>query len=253
MKKEQAQAALAAAYMDTRASSTRTIRSSSTPAPKLVLVDTGTGEVAFTASKGKTGRLSPTWRRRASTRRSFDAVIVPHYHGDHINGLIKADNTVAFPNAEVLVPAVEHNFWMSDADDGGKCSPGRLEGNFKNVRRVFNEDVLRARARLRVGQGRDPGHEGGRTRRATRSGVPRSSSQSGNGKLFVQVRPDARPVPVRAQSGMACVHDQDPVMAEATRRKTLDMLAAEKMMVQGFHFLFPRTPTSRRTARTIAR
>ena len=28
-------------------------------------------------------------------------------------------------------------------------------------------------------------------------------------------------------------------MAEATRRKIYDMLAAEKMMVQGFHYPFP--------------
>lgn len=28
-------------------------------------------------------------------------------------------------------------------------------------------------------------------------------------------------------------------MAEATRRKVYDMLAADKMMVQGFHYPFP--------------
>ena len=32
-------------------------------------------------------------------------VIISHYHGDHINGLIKADKTLAYPNAEILVPA----------------------------------------------------------------------------------------------------------------------------------------------------
>ena len=33
--------------------------------------------------------------------------------------------------------------------------------------------------------------------------------------------------------------DQDAKMAEATRRKVYDMLVAEKMMVQGFHYPFP--------------
>jgi hypothetical protein len=28
-------------------------------------------------------------------------------------------------------------------------------------------------------------------------------------------------------------------MAEATRRKVYDMLVADKMLVQGFHYLFP--------------
>jgi hypothetical protein len=34
-------------------------------------------------------------------------------------------------------------------------------------------------------------------------------------------------------------YDQDPAMAEATRRKVYDMLVAEKMLVQGFHYPFP--------------
>ena len=34
-------------------------------------------------------------------------------------------------------------------------------------------------------------------------------------------------------------YDQDPVLAETTRRKVYDMLVAEKMMVQGFHYPFP--------------
>ena len=39
--------------------------------------------------------------------------------------------------------------------------------------------------------------------------------------------------------GWHVFYDQDPAMAEATRRKVYDMLAAEKMMVQGFHYPFP--------------
>jgi hypothetical protein len=42
--------------------------------------------------------------------------------------------------------------------------------------------------------------------------------------------------------------DQDPVMAEATRRKIYDMLAAEKMLVQGFHYPFPALAHVERTA-----
>jgi len=41
-------------------------------------------------------------------------VIISHYHGDHINGLIKADNSVAFRECEILVPAGGN--WM---DHGG--------------------------------------------------------------------------------------------------------------------------------------
>jgi hypothetical protein len=33
--------------------------------------------------------------------------------------------------------------------------------------------------------------------------------------------------------------DQDPAQAETTRRKVYDMIAADKMRVQGFHYPFP--------------
>jgi hypothetical protein len=33
--------------------------------------------------------------------------------------------------------------------------------------------------------------------------------------------------------------DQEPTMAEQTRRKVYDMLSAEKLSVQGFHYPFP--------------
>ena len=49
---------------------------------------------------------------------------------------------------------------------------------------------------------------------------------------------DPRAVSVRASSGHA-FYDQDGPKAEATRRKVYDMLAAERMAVQGFHYPFP--------------
>ena len=39
--------------------------------------------------------------------------------------------------------------------------------------------------------------------------------------------------------GWHVFYDQDAAMAEATRRKVYDMLVAEKMRVQGFHYPFP--------------
>jgi glyoxylase-like metal-dependent hydrolase (beta-lactamase superfamily II) len=77
---------------------------------KLVLVDTGTGEGAYVSSKGKIGQLQANLAAAGLEPGAFDAVIISHYHGDHINGLIKADNSVAFPNAEILVPALEHKY-----------------------------------------------------------------------------------------------------------------------------------------------
>ena len=75
-------------------------------------------------------------------RTAVDTVIISHYHGDHINGLLMDDNSLSYPKAEILVPAIEHTFWMDDGEMG-RASPGRMQSNFKNVRRVFNLEVMK--------------------------------------------------------------------------------------------------------------
>jgi len=39
--------------------------------------------------------------------------------------------------------------------------------------------------------------------------------------------------------GWHLMFDQDANMAEATRRKLYDMVSADKLMLQGFHYPFP--------------
>ena len=67
----------------------------------------------------------------------------------------------------------------------------------------------------------------------------RPAPSSGSSKVYVQA--DVKYVPfVHVRNpGWHAFYDQDGAMAEATRRKVYDMLVAEKMMVQGFHYPFP--------------
>ncbi len=109
-KPEDVKKALAAAFM-----STETFENTYTPivvntGGKLVLIDTGVGEAGFNQSKGAIGQFLKNAAAAGYKPEDFDAVIISHYHGDHVNGLIKADNTITFPNAEILVLANEHKF-----------------------------------------------------------------------------------------------------------------------------------------------
>jgi len=237
IKKEEVQAGLAAAYMDRNIFFNPYNPIVINTGSKLVLVDTGTGEGAFASSKGKIGQLQSNLAAAGLEPGAFDAVIISHYHGDHINGLIKADNAVAFPNAEILVPAIEHKFWMDDGEMS-RAPKGRMETNFKNVRRVFNADVMK---RVRTYEwDKDvipgmkavgtPGHSTGHTSFVLSSGAD---------KLFIQSDMTHVPFLFVRNPGWHAFYDQDPAAAEATRRKMLDMLASERMMVQGFHFPFP--------------
>ncbi len=66
---------------------------------------------------------------------------------------------------------------------------------------------------------------------------------------------DVTNMPLFARNpGCHLMFDQDVQAAEATRRKVYDMLAAEKMMVQGFHYPFPALAYIEKTRRrAIAR
>ena len=77
---------------------------------KRVLIDSGNGEAAMAQSKGERGCLHASLAAAGIDRAAIDVVVISHFHADHVNGLLAADNTRAFPNAEIKVPANEWNF-----------------------------------------------------------------------------------------------------------------------------------------------
>jgi len=203
---------------------------------KLVVIDTGLGGALYEQSKGAVGQFQTNLAAAGIDTKAVDTVIISHFHGDHINGLITADNKPAFPNAEVMVPAPEWKFWNDDGEMSKATGNALVEGNFKNVKRVFGA------LGNKVTQ-YEPGKEvtPGITSLATHGHTPGHVSHiisSGNAKLMVQA--DVTNVPLFVQNPSWVIQfDMDGAAAEATRRKIYDMLAAEKMMVQGFHYPFP--------------
>lgn len=202
---------------------------------KLVVIDTGTGEANFTNSKGAAGQFHSNLKASGIDAAQVDTVIISHFHGDHINGLLNADKQPAFAKAEILVPAAEWKYFMDDAEMGKQTSD-RMKGVFANARRVF--DALGRKVTPY-----EPGKEiaPGITSVESYGHTPGHNSHiisSGNSKVFVQADVTNLPLFVR-NPGWHLMFDQDAAMAEATRRKVYDMLAAERMMVQGFHYPFP--------------
>jgi glyoxylase-like metal-dependent hydrolase (beta-lactamase superfamily II) len=214
---------------------------------KLVLIDMGTGEAAYNATKGLSGQLLNNLAAAGIDRNAIDTIIISHYHGDHINGLLRADNSIAFPNAEILVPAPEHKYW-TDAGEESRSPTPRIADLFKNVHRVIENAEVMKRLRtyewdkevipgvLAVGT---PGHTPGHTSHIV---------TSGSSKVYVQADVTHAPFLFARHPGWHAFYDHEPVQAEATRRKVYDMLSAEKMMVQGFHYPFPSVAHVEKTA-----
>jgi glyoxylase-like metal-dependent hydrolase (beta-lactamase superfamily II) len=204
---------------------------------KLAVVDTGTGHAVYASSKGVSGQFLTNLKASGIDVNAIDTVIISHYHGDHINGLLMADNSLTYPNAEILVPAPEHNYWMDDSEMS-RAEKGRIEGNFKNVRRVFNAEVQKRVKTYDWSQEVIPGV----TAQGTPGHTPGHTSYviaSGSDNVFVQSDVTHVPFLFVRHPDWHAFYDQDGAMAEATRRKVYDMLVADKMRVQGFHYPFP--------------
>jgi glyoxylase-like metal-dependent hydrolase (beta-lactamase superfamily II) len=200
---------------------------------RVVLIDTGTGgQLAPTA-----GMLIENMEAAGIDPKAVDTIIISHFHGDHIMGVRTKEGQLAFPNAEIQVPEAEWAFWM----DEGQASraPEGLKQNFANAQKIFGpiaKDVKRYEADKELvsgitsiaAYGHTPGHTAFRI-------------SSGSDELIVLSDTSNHPALFVRNPGWHAVFDMDPGKAEETRRKMFDMVSADRLRVQGYHFPFPAT------------
>ena len=204
---------------------------------KTVIIDTGMGGASLAASKGQNGQFVTNLAAAGIDPKSVDMVVISHFHGDHINGLLNADNTLAFPNAEVMVPAVEWKYFMDDGEMS-RAPEGRMQTVFKNARRVLEAGLKKKATPYEWGKEVAPGLLAVETIGHT-PGHTSYVLSSGSDKVFIQSDVTNHPALFVVNPGWRAFFDQDAAQAETTRRKIYDMLVAEKMRVQGFHYPFP--------------
>jgi glyoxylase-like metal-dependent hydrolase (beta-lactamase superfamily II) len=89
-----------------------------------VLIDTGFAD----NGPPTTGRLVGNLNAAGFKVEDIDTVVISHHHGDHINGLRNKAGQLVFPKARIMVPAVEHAFWMDDAKM--EAAPAAAKGAF---------------------------------------------------------------------------------------------------------------------------
>jgi glyoxylase-like metal-dependent hydrolase (beta-lactamase superfamily II) len=198
---------------------------------KLVLIDTGTaGQIADTA-----GNLLDNFKAAGIDPQTVDTILISHFHPDHIDGIKTKDGAKIFLNAEIAVPEPEWNFWMDDANMSK--AQGAVKRYFLNARRIFN-DIAKDIRRFKPGNEVAPGivsmaafgHTPGHTAFAIHSGNQSMLAMSDtvrNPYLFAR-HPDWQPA-----------FDMDGPQAVETRRRMLDRVATDRMLIEAYHFPFP--------------
>jgi glyoxylase-like metal-dependent hydrolase (beta-lactamase superfamily II) len=198
---------------------------------KLALIDTGTaGLLTDTA-----GSLPDNLAAAGVSPKAIDTIVISHFHPDHINGIKTKDGAKVFANAEILVPEPEWQFWM---DDGNlSAATGTVKRYFLNARRIFRdiaEEVKLFQRGTEVAPGIGSIAAFGHT-----PGHCAFTVASGNESMLVLSDSVRDPALFVRNPDWQASFDMDGSLAVETRRRLLDRAAADRMLVQGYHFPFP--------------
>jgi glyoxylase-like metal-dependent hydrolase (beta-lactamase superfamily II) len=203
---------------------------------KLVAIDTGLGLGMYQQSNGAVGQYHTNLQAAGIDRNAVDAVIISHFHADHINGLVGPDDKPAFPNAEVFVSAAEWAFWVDESNTSKLPEIARPQmPNFKRVFNVLGNKVTKYEGDKELVSGirsiSTPGHTPGHMSLLV---------SSGDAKMIFQADVTAGPATLFVRNpDWQFVYDTDKALAVETRKKFYDMASAEKVLLQGYHFAFP--------------
>ena len=199
---------------------------------KYVMIDSGSGVGQWQANATN---LPSNMKAAGIDRGQISTILVSHFHPDHVWGLMeKGTNAAVFPNAELIVSSTEYKWWtepgrVEKLPEGRKPAGKRIGDVFptwKNWKLVEDNAEVAPGVRLLAAPGHTPGH---------------SAFLVTSGKDQLMVSNDAMYVPalLAPHPDWQGAYDQNGATAVTTRRKLMDRVIADKMMVCGAHFPFP--------------
>ena len=181
---------------------------------RVMLFDTGLGP-------GVHGVLQGSLAQAGVSREAVTDIFITHSHGDHVGGLVNADDRPAFPHAVVHMSAAEWAFMR-----GQPRNPALIAAIAPQVRTFEPGSVIVPGVSAVALPGHTPGHVG-------------YEITSGPAHLFDMGDLAHSAVVSLAKPDWAIEYDTDKVQGETTRRATLTSLAASHERVFAPHFPFP--------------
>jgi glyoxylase-like metal-dependent hydrolase (beta-lactamase superfamily II) len=194
---------------------------------ELVLFDTGNPA----ARRPSAGQLLGRLKAAGYSPDQIDIVVLTHFHGDHIGGLMENEEP-RFPNARYVTNQVEYDFWthpdrMSGPTEGGAKL---VEANVKPLaeKTTFlgdGGDVVTG-IRAVAAYGHTPGHT--------------AFHVESNGKrLFIGGDFTNHYALSLARPEWLVSFDVEKEKAVETRKRLLDMLATDAIPFTSYHMPFP--------------
>ena len=189
------------------------------------LVDTGSDLVLFDTGLGQ-GGIAKALAEAGKTTDDIDIVVITHMHGDHIGGLM-TDGAPTFANARYVTGRAEYDGWKALPDSGpAKQMATHVDPLADKMTFIEDGDSPVSGITAMAAFGHTPGHMTYMLESAGQQLV--LTADLANHYVWPFQDPDWH-----------TSFDSDKEAASASRRRVLDMLAAEKVPMIGYHMPFP--------------
>lgn len=203
------------------------------------LVETGGRRLLIDAGAGvhmgpNAGKMLDNLAEAGIAPGNVDAIILTHCHPDHILGIVDKDWNAVFPNAELVVPELDEQFWL-------RSDPSKVDNDYQPVEteraqkaaapynwrtRTISGGKTAPGVTLVPLPGHTPGHSG-------------YMAEGGGKKLFLWGDIVHLPTFQPGRPDASLLFDVDLPLARETRKQTFERVIADGLEVGGGHLLAP--------------